>query len=156
VLRQVHQVLLAEGGAEVIEAGLIDAAVQFVSGLVSLAALMRSLLFVLGGVALTAATLLTVLVNFSYLTVTEGIQTTLGNSEDRSVLTLTASDANQGDLIVASLGIDNETDQEILVIGTVFSKNEQTYALYDGEVIWQITAEQIRGKVLFAEATETP
>jgi len=116
----------------------------------------KTLAFVLGGVALTAATLLTVLVNFSYLTVTEGIQTTLGNSEDRSVLTLTASDANQGDLIVASLGIDNETDQEILVIGTVFSKNEQTYALYDGEVIWQITAEQIRGKVLFAEATETP
>jgi hypothetical protein len=62
----------------------------------------------------------------------------------------------QGDLLVASLGVDQDTNQEILVMGTVFSKNDQTYALYDGEVIWQITAEQIRGIVLFAEATETP
>jgi hypothetical protein len=54
------------------------------------------------------------------------------------------------------LGVDQDTNKEILVIGTVFSKNDQTYALYDGEVIWQITAEQIRGIVLFAEATEAP
>jgi hypothetical protein len=38
----------------------------------------------------------------------------------------------------------------------VFSKNDETYALYDGEVIWQIPIGSIRGKVLFAEATQTP
>jgi hypothetical protein len=94
--------------------------------------------------------------NFSSVTVTSGIETNLGSSENRSVLTLKASDANQGDLLVASLGVDQDTNQEILVMGTVFSKNDQSFALYDGEVIWQITAEQIRGIVLFAEATEVP
>jgi hypothetical protein len=116
----------------------------------------KPLVFVLGSIGITAAVLLSILFNFSYLTVTNGIDTTLGTSDNRTVLTLKASDANQGSLIVASLGIDNETDQEILVIGTVFSKNDQSYALYDGEVIWQISAEQIRGIVLCAEATETP
>jgi hypothetical protein len=116
----------------------------------------KRLAFVLGGIGVTLAVLLTVLMNLSYLTVSNGIETTLGTSENRTVLTLKSSEANQGDLIVASLGLDNETNEEILVVGTVFSKNDQTYALYDGEVIWQITAEQIRGKVLFAEATETP
>lgn len=94
--------------------------------------------------------------NFTNLTVASGIETTLGPSDNRSVFVVKASDAGQGDLIVASLSIDSETGQELLIIGTVFSKNEQSYALYDGEVIWQISAEQIRGKVLFAEATQTP
>jgi hypothetical protein len=116
----------------------------------------KPLAFVLAGAGVTVAVVVAVLVNISYLTVTTGIETNLGTSENRTVLTLKANDANQGDLLVASLGLDNETNEEILVIGTVFSKNDQTYALYDGEVIWQITAEQIRGKVLFAEATETP
>jgi hypothetical protein len=110
----------------------------------------------ISGIGVVIAILLTVLVNFTYLTVSGGIDTTLGSAENRTVLTLKASDANPGDLLVASLGIDSETNQEILVIGTVFSKNDETYALYDGEVIWQITSEQIRGIVLFAEATEAP
>jgi hypothetical protein len=99
---------------------------------------------------------LTLFLNLTYMTVSAGIETTLGSSENRTVLTLKASEAKQGNLLVASLGVDEETDQEILIIGTVFSLNEQTYALYDGEVIWQITGEQIRGLVLFAEATQTP
>jgi hypothetical protein len=116
----------------------------------------KSVMVIAGGATLVVALGLTLLVNFSSVTVKSGIETTLGSSDNRSVLTLKASDANQGDLLVASLGVDQDTNQEILVIGTVFSKNDQTYALYDGEVIWQITAEQIRGIVLFAEATETP
>jgi hypothetical protein len=99
---------------------------------------------------------LTLLFSVASVTVTSGIETTLGSSENRTVLTLRTSDAAQDDLLVASLGVDIETNKEILVMGTVFSKNDQTYALYDGDVIWQITAEQIRGKVLFAEATEAP
>jgi hypothetical protein len=116
----------------------------------------KPLAFVLGGIGVTVAVLLTVLLNLSYVTVSNGIETTLGASENRTVLTLKSSGANQGDLIVASLGLDNESNEDILVIGTVFSKNDQTYALYDGEVIWQVTSEQIRGIVLFAEATQTP
>lgn len=116
----------------------------------------KSVVVIAGGATLVVALGLTLLLNFSPVTVTSGIETTLGSSENRSVLTIQASDANQGDLLVASLGVDQDTNQEILVMGTVFSKNDQTYALYDGEVIWQITADQIRGKVLFAEATEVP
>ena len=116
----------------------------------------KSVVVIAGGATLVVALGLTLLLNFSSVTVTSGIETTLGSSENRSVLTIQASDANQGDLLVASLGVDQDTNQEILVMGTVFSKNDQTYALYDGEVIWQITADQIRGKVLFAEATEVP
>lgn len=108
------------------------------------------------GLTVVLAIGLTLVMSLSYVTVGDGIETNLGSSVERTVLTLKTSDANQGDLIVASLGLDNETNEEILIMGTVFSKNDQTYALYDGEVIWQITAEQIRGKVLFAEATETP
>ncbi|MEN9955126.1 MAG: hypothetical protein RLZZ41_790 [Actinomycetota bacterium] len=108
------------------------------------------------GLTVILAIGLTLVMSLSYVTVGDGIETNLGSSVDRTVLTLKASEANQGDLLVASLGLDNETNEEILIMGTVFSKNDQTYALYDGEVIWQITAEQIRGKVLFAEATETP
>lgn len=116
----------------------------------------KSVAVVAGVSTLVAATGLALLLSVASVTVTSGIETTLGSSENRTVLTLRASDANQGDLLVASLGVDIETNEEILVMGTVFSKNDQTYALYDGEVIWQITAEQILGKVLFAEATETP
>jgi hypothetical protein len=116
----------------------------------------KSVAMIAGGATLVVAFGLTLLLNFSSVTVTSGIETNLGSSENRSVLTLKASDANQGDLLVASLGVDQDTNQEILVMGTVFSKNDQSFALYDGEVIWQITAEQIRGIVLFAEATEVP
>lgn len=110
----------------------------------------------LSGIGLVIAISLTVLVSFTNLTVSSGIDTTLGASENRTFLTLRASDASQGDLLVASLGLDSNSNQEILVIGTVFSKNDETYALFDGEVIWQVTSEQIRGIVLFAEATESP
>jgi hypothetical protein len=116
----------------------------------------KSVAMIAVGATLVVAFGLTLLLNFSSVTVTSGIETNLGSSENRSVLTLKASDANQGDLLVASLGVDQDTNQEILVMGTVFSKNDQSFALYDGEVIWQITAEQIRGIVLFAEATEVP
>ena len=116
----------------------------------------KSVAVVAGVSTLAVAIGLTLLLSVATVTVTSGIETTLGSSENRTVLTLRTSDAAQDDLLVASLGVDIETNKEILVMGTVFSKNDQTYALYDGDVIWQITAEQIRGKVLFAEATEAP
>jgi hypothetical protein len=118
--------------------------------------LTKPVAFVVSGVSVIVVLSLTVILNFAYLTVGSGIETTLGSSEDRTVLVLKASDAQGGDLLVASLSVDEDTNQEILVMGTVFSKNDQTYALYDGDVIWQITADQIRGIVLFAEATESP
>lgn len=116
----------------------------------------KKLTFVVGGLSLAIVIGLTAFLNLSYMTVSAGIETNLGTSENRTLFTIRASDAEQGDLIVAALSMNSETNEELLVVGTVFSKNEQSYALYDGEVIWQISADQIRGKVLFAEATESP
>jgi hypothetical protein len=61
--------------------------------------------------------------------------------------------AIQNDLIVALL--PGSGDAKTLIIGTVFSSNEETYALYDGEVIWQIPLADLKGKVLFATALES-
>jgi hypothetical protein len=41
-------------------------------------------------------------------------------------------------------------------MGSVFSVNDQSYALYDGEVIWQIPLADIKGVVMFADATQIP
>jgi hypothetical protein len=46
--------------------------------------------------------------------------------------------------------------QGFLIMGSVFSVNDQSYALYDGEVIWQIPLADIKGVVMFADATQIP
>jgi hypothetical protein len=96
------------------------------------------------------------LINFTFVTVNGGIETTLGSSDNRTVLIVRADDVERSDLVVAVLRRAGAEGSDLLVLGTVFSKNDQTYALYDGEVIWQIPLGNIRGKVLFAKATQTP
>lgn len=94
--------------------------------------------------------------NFSFVTTKQGIETTLGSSDGRTVLIAKGSTAAQNDLVVAVLPGTAESDSEQLIIGTVFSMNDQTYALYDGEVIWQIPLDEVKGRVLFASATQEP
>jgi len=106
--------------------------------------------------ALVAIISIVGLVNFAFMTVNEGIETTLGSSENRTVFVLKADDAERNDLVVAVLKRASTNGDDLLILGTVFSKNDQTYALYDGEVIWQIPIGNIRGKVFFASATQTP
>jgi hypothetical protein len=60
--------------------------------------------------------------------------------------------AQPEDLVVALL----PGGQGLLIMGSVFSVNDQSYALYDGEVIWQIPLADIKGVVMFANATQIP
>lgn len=99
---------------------------------------------------------ISLLANFKVVTVAQGIETTLGVSEGRTVIIANAETAAQNDLIVAVLPGSQNSDEETLLIGSVFSLNGETYAVYDGEVIWQVPLSDLRGKVMFASATEAP
>jgi len=108
------------------------------------------------GTAVMVSIVILGILNFSFVTVNEGIETTLGSSENRTVFMLNADNAERADLVVAVLRRAGADGADLLVLGTVFSKNDETYALFDGKVIWQIPLGNIRGKVLFAKATQTP
>jgi hypothetical protein len=77
----------------------------------------------------------------------------LGEAKGTQVLIQVDAAIAPNDLVVA-IQPGSPEDAPELIIGTVFSSNEETYALYDGEVIWQIPLEDLRGKVIFAEATQ--
>jgi hypothetical protein len=116
----------------------------------------KSVLF--GGIGAIIVIILLIVgfANFAFVTTEQGIETTLGSSEGRTVLIAKGSTASQSDLVVAVLPGTTDTDAEQLIMGTVFSMNDQTYALYDGEVIWQIPLDDVKGRVLFASATQVP
>lgn len=90
---------------------------------------------------------------FEYVTPNGGINTSLGDGMGTTVLIEKGAAIEPNDLIVA-VQPGSPQDAPELIIGTVFSSNEETYALYDGEVIWQIPLADLKGKVLFAEATQ--
>lgn len=90
---------------------------------------------------------------FEYVTPHGGIETSLGDGMGTTVLIERGAAIAPNDLIVA-VQPGSPEDAPELIIGTVFSSNEETYALYDGEVIWQIPLADLKGKVLFAEATQ--
>jgi hypothetical protein len=90
---------------------------------------------------------------FEFVTPAQGITTSLGSASGHQVFIEKTDTAIQNDLIVALL--PGSGDAKTLIIGTVFSSNEETYALYDGEVIWQIPLADLKGKVLFATALES-
>lgn len=93
---------------------------------------------------------------FEFVTTAQGIETTLGSSENRLVLIDTSAEAQREDLVVAVLPGQTPDAGQQLLMGSVFSMNDQTFALYDGEVIWQIPLQDVKGVVVFAEATEMP
>jgi hypothetical protein len=112
---------------------------------------------ILGGVGVVLLGLVIfTFARFQVVTVAQGIETTLGASGERSVLIAKASEADRNDLVVAVLPGAGVDGKEVLIMGTVFSENDETYALYDGEVIWQIPLTDIRGMVMFAQATQVP
>lgn len=113
--------------------------------------------FRLFGAAIAGAIFLVIIwLNFGFVKVSQGIETTRGPSENKNIFISKTDNVSRDDLVVAVLpgtGVDSD---ELLVAGTVFSSNEQYYAIYDGEVIWQIPIDQIRGKVVFAKPTQSP
>ena len=93
------------------------------------------------------------LAKFEFVTPNGGIKTSAGSAQGTTVLIEKGAAIAPNDLIVA-VQPGSPEDAPELIIGTVFSSNEETYALYDGEVIWQIPVGDLKGKVLFAEATQ--
>ena len=96
---------------------------------------------------------LILLAKFEFVTPNGGIKTSAGSAQGTTVLIEKGAAIAPNDLIVA-VQPGSPEDAPELIIGTVFSSNEETYALYDGEVIWQIPVGDLKGKVLFAEATQ--
>lgn len=86
----------------------------------------------------------------SSLTISEGITTNRGPGNGQTVLIDKTTIAEQGDLVVGVMPGTSGTDDEKYVMGTVFSANDQTYAVYDGNVVWQVPISELKGKVLFA------
>ena len=94
-----------------------------------------------------------IFIKFDLVKVTQGIETTRGTAASKTFLVINSDDFKQNDLVVAQLPGASKDD---LLIGTIFSQNEEFYALYDGEVIWQVAHKDVIGKVLFSDATQTP
>jgi hypothetical protein len=103
--------------------------------------------------AVVLVVVIVLLAKFEFVTPDAGIKTSLGSAKGHSVLIEKGAAIAPNDLIVA-VQPGSPEDAPELIIGTVFSSNEETYALYDGEVIWQIPVGDLKGKVLFAEATQ--
>lgn len=94
-------------------------------------------------------------VRFDIVTAAQGIETNFGNSVDRTVIVDTVVDVAPNDLVAALLPGSSADGESAVLIGTVFSENTETVAVYDGDVIWQIPVGDILGTVLFASATES-
>lgn len=91
---------------------------------------------------------------FEFVTVDAGIDTSAGEAKGATVLIEKNATVMPNDLVVTIFPGGIEGDDQALLIGTVFSFNEETYALYDGEVIWQVPLGDLKGKVVFASATQ--
>lgn len=93
---------------------------------------------------------ITALVRLEVVTVTKGIPLTSGKSTGTSVMIDKFADVKRGDVIVGVLPGTKKEDKKT-IMGSVFSQNVQTYALFDGEVIWQLPLKDLVGKALFVE-----
>lgn len=96
------------------------------------------------------------LLSIDSVTISEGIATNRGPGNGQTVLIDKTTTANQGDLVVGVMPGTSGTEDEKYVMGTVFSSNDETYAVYDGNVVWQVPIKELRGKVLFATPEEFP
>jgi hypothetical protein len=115
----------------------------------------KKIAFAIGGAALVVIVAVVLLLTFRFVTPDQGITTNLGSGKGHTVLIQKVGPFAAEDLVVAALPGSGDGGQQELIIGTVFSLNDQTYALYDGQVIWQIPLGDIIGKVLFAQAIES-
>lgn len=108
-----------------------------------------------GFVAALLVVFLTVgLVRFEYVTATSGISNSLGSGANQTVLIDKGAHIERNALVVAKLPKAANATSDQYVMGVVFSFNDQTYAIYDGKVIWQIPVANIKGEVLFAEPSK--
>jgi hypothetical protein len=107
------------------------------------------LLISISAVVLTLA--ITALIRLEVISVTKGIPLMSGESTGTSVMVDKFAEVKPGDVIVGVLpGTKKEEKQTLL--GSIFSQNDQTYAIFDGEVIWQLPLKDLVGKALFVEA----
>jgi hypothetical protein len=92
---------------------------------------------------------------FDFVTASQGIDTTFGASANLTVIVDSTKDVAPQDLVAAKLPQVSGDGVDGVLIGTVFSENTETVAVYDGDVIWQIPVGDILGTVMFATATES-
>lgn len=108
------------------------------------------LVYVVAGSAVVLALVVTALVRLEVVTVTKGIPLVSGKSTGTSVMIDKFSEVKRGDLIIGVLP-GTKKDEKKTILGSIFSQNDQTYAIYDGEVIWQLPLRDLVGKALFVE-----
>lgn len=117
----------------------------------------RTRVYALAGAALVVVGLVIfLLIKFHFVTVTQGIETTAGAAAGKVVLVDALSNPKQGDLILGNIASGVMGTPEKTVMGTVFTSNAETYAVYDGKVIWQLPKSKLVGKVMFLEPTQKP
>jgi hypothetical protein len=88
-------------------------------------------------------------VKFEFVTVTEGVTTSNGPSEGQRFFIEKTGSAERNDLVVGLMPGSEEGENEKLVMGTVFSKNDETFAVLGDNVVWQVPVGDLRGKVWF-------
>jgi hypothetical protein len=90
------------------------------------------------------------LVRFEFVTVAEGVTTSDGPSEGQRFFIEKTGNAERNDLVVGLMPGSEEGENEKLVMGTVFSKNDETFAVLGDNIVWQVPVGDLRGKVWFA------
>ena len=88
-------------------------------------------------------------VKFEFVTVTEGVTTSNGPSEGQRFFIEKTGSAERNDLVVGLMPGSEEGENEKLVMGTVFSKNDETFAVLGDNVVWHLPVGYPRAKVWF-------
>lgn len=107
-------------------------------------------IYIAAGGTLVLALVITAFVRLEVVNVSKGIPLTSGESTGSSVMIDKFATVERGDVIIGVMPGTKHEDKKTL-LGSVFSQNDQTYAIYDGEVIWQLPLEDLIGKALFVE-----
>lgn len=110
----------------------------------------KKLVLVVAGAAVVLAVAITGFVRLEVVTVTKGIPLVSGKSTGTTVMIDKFAEVTRGDVIVGVLP-GTEKSEKKTIMGSIFSQNDQTYALFDGEVIWQLPIKDLVGKALFVE-----
>jgi hypothetical protein len=108
-------------------------------------------IYIAAGGALVLALAITAFVRLEVVTVTKGMPLTSGDSTGTSVMIDKFASVERGDVIIGVMPGTKREDKKT-ILGSIFSQNDQTYAIFDGEVIWQLPLKDLVGKALFVEA----